>query len=265
MAAGAVRGVLVTELLAHYQALSAGAASSELPALTVQYADFAQWQRTWLQGEVLEKQLTYWKTVLSGSLPVLELPYDYPRLPVASMKGAVLNQQVPQELVTPLEAVGRKHNATLYMVLLAAFHVLLRKYSRAEDMVIGTPIANRNRKEIENLIGFFVNTLAVRMDSSGNPTFVELLGRVKERMLGAYEHQDLPFEKLVDEVHPVRDMSRAPLFQVMFVLQNAPLPKLSAAGLEVEEVEVERTTAQLDLTLSLRESSQRRMRSAISR
>ncbi|MFD0579124.1 amino acid adenylation domain-containing protein [Dactylosporangium darangshiense] len=190
-------------------------AGSELPALPVQYADFALWQRQWLTGEVLEGQLGYWREALAGA-PVLELPTDRPRPPVRSSEGAALEFSVPAEIVDGLRAVARDAGASMFMTLFGAFATLLGRYSGQDDVVVGTPIANRNRAEIEGLIGFFVNTLVLRTDLSGDPTFAELLGRVRARTLDAYAHQDLPFEQLVDELGVVRDRSRTPLFQVLF-------------------------------------------------
>src|SRR5262249_19137687 len=181
--------------------------------LPIQYPDFAVWQRTWLQGEVLEHQLDYWKKQLTN-VPALELPTDRPRPAEQRFQGAHQAITFSPEMATTLQALGQKDGATLFIVLLSAFKALLGRYSGQEDFAVGTPIAGRNHAEIEGLIGFFVNTLVLRTDLSGNPTFRELLGRVRDVCLGAYDHQDVPFEKLVEELQPPRDLSRSPLFQV---------------------------------------------------
>ncbi|RMF36691.1 MAG: non-ribosomal peptide synthetase, partial [Chloroflexi bacterium] len=210
--------VLVQELAALYDAFSHGR-PSPLPDLPIQYADFALWQREWLQGEVLEEQLAYWKQQLSGSPPVLELPTDRPRPPVQSFRGAHRPFMLPRPLSQAIKALCRREGVTPFMLLLAAFQTLLHRYTGQDDISVGTPIANRNRAEIEGLIGYFANTLVLRTDLSGDPPFRELLKRVREVALGAYAHQDLPFEMLVDALQPERDLSHTPLFQVMFVLQ----------------------------------------------
>ena len=214
------QGVLMRELETLYAAFCVGA-PSPLADLPIQYADYAVWQREWLQGETLERQLTYWKSHLSGAPALLELPTDRPRPAVQTFQGAVKHWELSEELTRGLNALSRQEDATLFMTLLAVFQVLLARYSGQEDIVVGTAIANRTRAEVEDLIGFFLNTLALRGDLSGNPSFVELLGRVREAALGAYAHQDLPFEKLVEELQPQRSMSHSPLFQVMFVIRNA--------------------------------------------
>ncbi|HVG43869.1 MAG TPA: condensation domain-containing protein, partial [Longimicrobium sp.] len=212
-------GVLHRELGALYPAFARGE-GDPLPPLPVQYADFAVWQREQLAGEVLDRQLAYWKERLSGAPALLELPTDRPRPPVQSHRGARERFDLPLALLDGLQALGRSQGATLYMVMLSAFQLLLSKYSGSEDVVVGSPIAGRTRKEVEELIGFFANTLVLRTDLSGDPTFRQLLGRVREGTLGAYEHQEVPFEKLVAELQPERSLSHSPLFQVMFILQN---------------------------------------------
>ncbi|MFD2691570.1 condensation domain-containing protein, partial [Streptomyces phyllanthi] len=206
--------VLRRDLLALYEAFRTGE-PDPLPPLAVQYADFAAWQRSWLAGDVLERQLAYWRERLAG-LPVLDLPLDRPRPPVRSNAGAVVPFTVPADVSDALRAVARESSATMFMVLLAGFSVVLGRYAGTDDVVVGSPVANRNRAETEDLIGFFVNTLVMRTDLSGDPTFAELLGRVRETALGAYAHQDLPFEQLVDALVTERDRSRTPLFQVLF-------------------------------------------------
>jgi len=195
--------------------------ASELPELPIQYVDFALWQRDWLRGDELERQMNYWRERL-GNLPSLSLPCDRLRPTVSSFRGAVQRMILSEELSQGLKKLCRNQGVTLFMALVATFKVLLMRYSNQEDLAIGAPIANRNRSEIEGLVGFFVNTLVMRTDLSGWPGFNDLLARVKESALQTYAHQDLPFEKLVEELHPQRDLSRNPLFQVMFALQNAP-------------------------------------------
>ncbi|MEM7129528.1 MAG: amino acid adenylation domain-containing protein [Chloroflexota bacterium] len=195
--------------------------NERLPELPVQYADFAVWQRNWLQGEVLDEALGYWRNQLAGAPELLELPTDRPRPAIQTFQGNVLNFTLEADVALGLQALGSQTGSTLFMTLLAAYSTLLSKYSRQDDIAIGTPIANRNRVEIEPLIGFFVNTLVMRTDLSENPTFEDLLAQVKQRALDAYKYQDVPFEQVVDALDPVRSMSYPPLFQHFFVLQNA--------------------------------------------
>jgi len=247
-------GVLFHELGVLYEAYSAGR-PSPLEALPIQYADFAVWQREWLSGEVLEAQLSYWKERLGG-LPTLQLPTDRTRPPVQTFAGARRVAEIPGDLRDSLEALGRAEGATLFMTMLAAFAVLLQRYSGQDDIVVGSPIANRNRSEIEGLIGFFANSLVMRADVSGEPSFRELLGRVREAALGAYEHQDLPFEKLVEELEPERDMSRNPLFQVSFAVQNAPMGALQLGGLRLDMLQLNVGTTHFDLEVHVREEAE---------
>ncbi|MFQ5794231.1 MAG: amino acid adenylation domain-containing protein, partial [Candidatus Bipolaricaulia bacterium] len=218
-------GILVRELAMLYKAFSTGN-PSPLPELPIQYADFAHWQREWLQGEVLESQLSYWKQQLGDDPPVLQLPTDRPRPPVQTFRGATQFFELPKALYESLKALSRREDVTLFMTLLAVFQALLSRYSGQEDIIVGTPIAGRTRAELEALIGFFVNTLVLRSDLSGDPSFRELLGRVRNVTLNAYAHQDLPFEKLVEELQPERSLSHTPLFQVMFQLYNAQMSTL---------------------------------------
>lgn len=213
-------GVFTRELIALCGAFALGQ-PSPLPELRVQYADFAVWQRNWLQGEMLAEQLAYWKKQLAG-VPTLELPTDHPRLAVASFRGATHAFSLPASLASGLTALGRDEGATAFMTLLTAFTVLLHRYSSQDDIVVGVPIANRERTEIEGLIGFFVNMLPMRTDLSGDPSFREVLRRVREMSLKAYAHQSMPFERLVEELQPERDPSRNPLFQVTFQLFKLP-------------------------------------------
>jgi len=245
-------GVLIREIAAFYEAFSSSK-PSPLPELPIQYADFAVWQRQWLQGEVLEAKLAYWKQQLGGILPVLQLPTDRPRLAVKTRRGATQSFLLSSKL-EELQALSRKETVTLFMTLLAAFQALLHRYTNQDDIVVGTDVANRNRIETESLIGFFVNLLILRTDLSGNPTFRELLGRVRKVALGAYAHQDLPFEKLVEALRPERNSSHTPLFQVLFVLQNAPMPPLELPGLTLRLLEVDNETSKFDLALFLTET-----------
>jgi len=242
-------GVLIRELSALYRACGEGA-PSPLPALPVQYADYAIWQRDWLQGAVLDKQLSYWREQLKD-LPVLDLSTDRPRPAMQSFRGALIGFDLPESLTKGLEALSQRAGVTLFMTLLAAFQLLLQRYSGQDDIVVGSPIAGRNKVEVEGLIGLFVNTLVLRTDFSGDPTFMELLGRVREVALGAYAHQDLPFDKLVEELQPERDLSRNPLFQVMFILQNAPPAVLDLPGIKPSVQSAQRVTAKFDLTLAM--------------
>jgi amino acid adenylation domain-containing protein len=243
-------GVLLGELAAFY-----GGTPETLPELPVQYADFAVWQKGWLCGRELERQMGYWRRQLEGSTSVLELPPDRPRPPIATLHGTSLPVTVPAGLSARLGALARQQGVTPFMLLLAAWATLLHRWTGQTDLNVGTPIAGRNRSEIEHLVGFFVNTLVLRADLTEDPDFPELLARTRGMALAAYEHQDLPFEKLVDELRPERDMSRQPLFQVMFVLQNTPLGALELpGGLILDPVAETSTVAKFDLTVSLTES-----------
>lgn len=238
--------ILYRELSAMYSAKTAGQ-SARLLTLPIQYADFALWQRGFLQGEVLEKLLSYWKTKLANLPPILELPTDRPRPKMQVFQGAVYALGFPKSLLDGLKVIARKTDTTLFMILLAAFKVLLFRYSGQADVIVGTPIANRTRREIEGLIGFFVNTLVLRTDLSNNPTFDELVSCVRETTLEAFVHQDLPFEKLVEELQPERNLSHNPIFQVMFVLQNNESP--SQTGAAPSSPQSFAGTSKFDLTL----------------
>ena len=244
-------GILTRELWRLYEAFSKGK-PSPLKHLPVQYSDYAVWQRNWLQGGVLKWQLDYWKERLRD-LPVLDLPTDRLRKPRQSFCGARLAIVLPEELTRSVNELSASLAVTPFMTLLASFQVLLYRYTGQEDLVVGSPVANRRRPEVEGLIGFFVNTLVLRADLSGNPSFSEFLLRVRETCIGADANQDLPFEKLVQELQPERDQSRNPLFQVMFVLQNATRPFTGIAGLRTEPVEIATTRSPFDLSLFLRE------------
>ena len=243
-------GILIRELGLLYAA-ALQCADDPLPALPVQYVDYALWQREWLQGEVLEKQLAYWRKQLADAPTVLQLPTDRPRPAVASFLGAACAVVIPGSVTHGLRELARQEGVTLYMVLLAAFQVLLCRYSGQQDVIVGSPIAGRTQRETEGLIGLFVNMLALRTDLSGNPTFRELLSRVKEVTLGAYAHQDLPFEKLVAELHPQRNLAHQPLFQVDFSFQNFPYEQLELAGISWCDVSSEHVTSKFDLSLHL--------------
>ncbi|WP_447980435.1 amino acid adenylation domain-containing protein [Candidatus Nitrospira bockiana] len=247
--------VLAQEMSVLYAAFVAGRPSPLRP-LSIQYADFAQWQRDWLQGEVLEAEVAYWKHRLGPTPPVLELPADRPRPAVQTYRGGRCAFTVPASVAGQLQALSRRHGVTVFMTLLAAFKVLLHKYTGREDILVGTDVANRNRAETEDLIGFFVNLVALRTDVSGNPTVAELLSRVRETALGAYAHQDLPFEKVVEAVRPRRDLSRNPLVQVLFVLQNVPASGVELPGLEVTPLELESEVSRFDLGLFMEETDE---------
>jgi amino acid adenylation domain-containing protein len=247
-------GVFLGELAMLYQAFSVGE-PSPLPELTIQYADYAHWQRQWLQDEVLETHLAYWKEQLDAP-SVLELATDRPRPAIQTSRGANQWFELPKSLSQALIDLSQGEDATLFMTLMAALQALLYRYSGQEDVCVGTPIANRNRSETEGLIGFLLNTLVIRTDLSDDPTFRELLGRVREVALEAYAHQDLPFEMLVEALQPARDMSRSPLFQVMFDLQVAPLDALVSSGLALSPLRVDNGTAKFDLALSMEQGQE---------
>ena len=247
-------GVLVRELMALYTAYSEGR-PSPLPELPVQYADYAIWQREWSQQPEFAKQLDYWKQQLDGAPASLDLPTDRPRPAVLSFRGSVQRFELTPELSASLISLSREENCTPFMTLLAAFKTLLLRYTAQTDIVVGTPMAGRNRAEIENLIGFFVNTLVLRTNVGGNPSFRELLGRVREVALGAAAHQDFPFEKLVEELQPDRDLSRTPLFQVMFALQNIRTENLALQDLQVIPAGATPAIAKFDLTLFMSETN----------
>lgn len=246
-------GVLLKELSAIYPALLEGR-PSPLEPIEIQYADFSVWQRKWLEGEVLEEQLSYWRDQLEKAPSAIELPTDRPRPPVQSHKGAVHRFTLAPDLTEGLRTLARSGSATLFMVLLAGFGALLSRYSFRKDIVVGVPVAGRSRTEIEGLIGFFVNTLPLRCDLSGDSTFREFTASVREAALGAYAHQDLPFEKLVEELRPYRDLSRHPIFQVTFQLQiDQGLPSFS--GVKVEPFRGDWNLSKFDLSLHVLDES----------
>jgi amino acid adenylation domain-containing protein len=243
-------GVLTRELEALYPAFAAGR-PSPLPALPVQVADHARWQRAWLSGEVLAAQVAHWRRHLEGAPAALELPTDFPRPATPSHRGATHRFLLPRALATELGAFSRREGATLFMTLLAAFQVLLQRWSGQDDVVVGSPIAGRTRVETDGLIGFFVNTLVLRGDLSDDPPFRVLVARAREATLGAYAHQDVPFEKLVEELAPARDPARSPLFQAMLILQNAPPAARALGGAALTPLAVDTGTAKFDLTLAI--------------
>ncbi|MBD2040241.1 condensation domain-containing protein, partial [Microcoleus sp. FACHB-672] len=243
-------GVFIKELAALYEAFCAGN-PSPLPELPVQYADFAVWQRQWLQGEVLQSQLNYWKQQLSGRCPQLKFPNNRLKPSVVSNRGAKQSFIISKDVSEALSQLSRQEGVTLFMTLLAAFQTLLYCHTGTKDIRIGSPIANRNQVETEKLIGFFINTLVLRNDLSENATFREIMRRCRTVALGAYAHQDLPFEKLVEELQPERNLNHNPMYQAWFVLQNAPMPPLELAGLTLSVFELETETARHDLLLNI--------------
>ncbi|HEY9641774.1 MAG TPA: amino acid adenylation domain-containing protein, partial [Coleofasciculaceae cyanobacterium] len=238
-------GVLIQELGALYTAWVTNT-PSPLAELPIQYADFAHWQREYLQGEILESQLAYWQQQLMD-LPTLTLPTDLPRPPVQSYRGASQHLILTPALTAALEALSQQTGATMFMTLLAAFQTLLYRYTGQEDIAVGSPIANRHRSELEGLIGFFVNSLVLRTNLAGNPPFRTLLRQVQATTLAAYAHQDVPFEKLVEALQPTRDFSRNPLFQVVFAFQNAPIAPLQLPGLTLSPLDFDSGTTRFDL------------------
>lgn len=241
-------GILVRELTAIYEAFAQGK-PSPLPELPLQYVDFSAWQRQWLQSERIQLSLTYWQQELGGKLPILNLPIDRPRSAIPNFKGAQATLVLPPTLTAKLKSLSHQEGVTLFMTLLAAFKILLYRYTGETDILVGSPIASRNRSEIEPLIGFFVNVLVLRTNLSDIPSFKELLARVKSTAVGAYAHQDLPFEKLVEVLQPERDISYNPLFQVAFVLQNIPIPTPQLTDVSITVQEKFNGAAKFDLTL----------------
>ncbi|MBE7553881.1 MAG: amino acid adenylation domain-containing protein [Anaerolineales bacterium] len=248
--------VLLREMAALYSAYCAGRPSS-LPELSIQYADFALWQQQWLQSEKLEFQLNFWKRQLGGQLPVLELPTDRLRPPIQTYRGARQSLVLSPNLIEALKALSQREGTTLFMALLAAFKTLLYRYTSQVDIMVGVPVAGRNEVELEQLIGFFVNMLVLRTDLSGNPTFRELLGRVRQVALEAYAHQDVPFEKLIEELQPEREMSRPPFFQVFFNWLNFTQAQLKWPGLSLSLYDIDSRVARFDVTFYIIEETER--------
>lgn len=247
--------VLIREIATLYDAFL-NSRQSPLPKLRVQYPDFADWQRQWLQGEALDERLSYWKRQLGGALPVLQLPTDWPRPPVQSFRGANEPLALGKQLTDKLKALSQQESVTLFITLMAAFNVLLFRYTDQEDILIGTPAANRNDEELEGLIGCFVNPVVLRTDLSGDPSFRRLLDRVRRVVLEADSHQDAPFVKLVEQLQPERDLSRPPLFQIMLSLQNAPRPAWNLPALAFTSFEIDSGSSELDLLLVINDSEQ---------
>jgi amino acid adenylation domain-containing protein len=226
-----------------------------LPRLSIQYADFAVWQRRWLEAEAIERQLSYWRRQLADAPTALELPTDYARPATRTSEGGRVSAQLEESLAAGIRKLSQNESATLFMTLLAAFQTLLFRYSGQEDVVVGSPVAGRTMFETENLIGAFVNTLVLRGDLSGNPTFRDVLARVRQMAMGAFCHQDLPFEKLVEELNPERKANRSPLFQVMFSFQNMPEPELAVNGTKFSTIKIDSDAAKFDLTLEVDETT----------
>jgi non-ribosomal peptide synthetase component F len=247
-------GVLVREFAALYRAFKEGR-ENPLRPLAIQYADFAVWQRQWLSGAELEKQLSWWQRQLGREHFVLDLPADRPRPAVLSGCGDKHRFTIEPGVLASLNALSRQHGTTLFMTLLAALDVWLHAHTGRHDPVVGTDIANRNRSETEELVGFFINQLALRADLSGNPAFTELLGRTRRLVLDAYAHQDLPFDMLVEAINPVRSLAHEPLFQIKLVLQNQGDSRLSLPGLEVSPQPATHGRVQLDLLLVATETA----------
>ncbi|MEJ8546231.1 amino acid adenylation domain-containing protein [Brevibacillus borstelensis] len=248
-------GNLMKEITLLYQAFSNNC-PSPLRELPIQYADFSEWQRELLESSSIQAQIDYWKQKLAGELPVLQLPTDFARSPIPSEAGAASFFTVPKSFQKELSSLCYREEVTLFMLMLAAFKVVLYRYSGQTDLIVGTPVANRNRHELEELIGYFINTLAIRTDLSKNVTFLDLLHRIKQTTLEAYSNQDVPFEKMVEAIHPARTPGYTPVFQVMFILQNAPLQPLELPNLSVTPIEVDNGTSKFDLTLSFIETSE---------
>ncbi|MEH1848172.1 MAG: condensation domain-containing protein [Nostoc sp.] len=260
IADGWSRGILLRELRQCYQALALGQNPS-LAKLPIQYADFALWQRKWLQSEEMKAQLAYWQKQLAD-LPILELPTDLPRSPLQKFSGATQSELLPRSLLESLKRLAQQQGVTLFMLLLAAFKVLLHRYCGQDEIVLGVPSANRNRSELDPLIGFFVNTLVLRTDLSGNPSFHTVLERVRTTAAGAFKHLDVPFAKVVEALQPERDLSHNPLVQVMFQVQNEAYQLQNDStlnllpDLQIQQSWVETGSTKFDLTCHLVERSQ---------
>ncbi|MGD1704673.1 amino acid adenylation domain-containing protein [Dapis sp. BLCC M229] len=246
-------GLIFREIEALYEAFSNNQ-PSPLPELSIQYADYTIHQNQWLQGEVLENLLNYWQKQLKN-MPVLALPTDRARPTTETYRGATKTLVLPKELCDAIKTLSQQQGVTLFMTLLTAFKILLYRYTQQQDIAVGTPVAGRKLTQTENLIGFFINNLVLRTNLEGNPSFLELLTQVRKVALGAYAHQDMPFEKLVEVLKPERDLGRSPLFQVMFILLNTPLPEIKLSGVKLEPIPIEKKISKFDLTLSLEEIS----------
>jgi acyl-CoA synthetase (AMP-forming)/AMP-acid ligase II/acyl carrier protein len=247
--------ILTAELSALYESFTKGTAS-HLAELLIQYGDYACFQRRWLRGEVLNEQLNYWRNHLSGANLTLSLPADRARPAVATYRGATLTKVLSERLSQSARHLGQQEGVTLFMILLAVFKVLLQRYSGQDDVLVGTNIHNRTRREVAGLIGLFANTLVLRTDLSGDPTFRELLQRVRQSVLGAYAHQDMPYEKLVEDLQPVRDRSESPLFQAMFILQNTPEAVLRFSDLRLSLLQFDLGNSKFDLTMFVEDAKE---------
>jgi len=245
-------GVLVREMGVLYKAYALGE-ESPLKEPTIQYADYAMWQRKWLQGTLVKRHLEYWRKQLAGA-PPMELPTDRPRRDARYHRAEIEQFTLGSELTANLSRLSRERNATLFMTLLAAFNFVLHHMTKQTDILIGTDVASRNRVETESLLGFFVNQVVLRVDLSGNPSFLDVLARVRETCLSAYEHQDMPFDRLVEELNPSRQVLRSPFFQTKFVLQNTPETEAKVPGLELLPMETHPCVSKFDLMLTMRES-----------
>lgn len=250
-------GLLTKELSISYSGLVSNDVETEVvPSLPVQYVDYVNWQREWLHDDRLKGQVDYWKKHLAGAPSLLELPTDFNRPELQSNAGSTKSFVFSRELLGKLNGISNENDATLFMTLLAAFSILLSRYSGSDDIVVGSPMANRSVQEVEPLIGFFVNTLVLRTQVSGENSFNELIGQVRDTALAAFQNQDVPFEKLVEELQPERNTSYSPLFQVLFQLQNAPSSKITMTGVEAELLQLEEQTAKCDLTLGMYETDE---------
>lgn len=245
--------IFLEELAALYE-INSSHSSSSVPPPPISYADYAFWQRSAYEGGVYDRQYEYWRKKLAGKLPVLDLPTDRPRPSALDYEAGIHRVMIPPELVTSLKALGRREGATLFMVLLSAFYALLQRYSNQDDLIVGCPIAGRNMRELEDLIGIFVNTLAIRADLSGNPDFISLLSRVRGATLEAYSNQDAQFDRLVEDLKPERDLGRNPIFQAVFQLRNYPKAVIESASLQMEPYDFPYATAKFDLTLDATET-----------
>jgi len=247
-------GVMINDLSAFYKA-ALDNESPELPELETQYADYSFWQRNWLQGEVLDNQLAYWRQQLEGAPPILTLPTDRVRPETQTFGGALYEHTLPRSVADSVRALSRQRGATSFMTMLASFDVMLHYCSGQDEIVVGTDVANRTSVKTESLIGFFVNLLVLRLDLGGNPSFEQLIARAREMALGAYAHQDVPFDKLVEELRPERNLSHSPLVQVLFVQQNTPRSSANFPGLEISRFKIE-VRSKFDMAVFVNESAQ---------
>ncbi|MBN2442196.1 MAG: amino acid adenylation domain-containing protein [Spirochaetales bacterium] len=246
-------GIFVKEFFILYEALTKNQ-TPVLPELKIQYADFAHWQRNWLKEDVLKEKIRYWKEKLKGELPVCDMPFDKSRPAVQTYNGRNYKWQISFKLTEKLNQLSQNADVTLFMVLLTAFNILIYRYTGVDDICLGIPVANRVRPELENLLGFFANTIVMRSDMSGDPVFIQLLKKIKQNTIEAYTHQDAPFEKLVEELKPERDLSRSPIYQIMFALQNITVPQLQQKDFSMEMLNLDNGTTQNDLSVYIEET-----------